>query len=395
MKLLMISPVPTDPPTAGNRARVSNLMTILEHLGHDVSFAYVPYETADYKAMEKRLGSRLHILRSERPPFPSIAGRIKRKVQRTLRLKSAHLWRVDEWFDEGLLSQVEYLQNAEHFDSVLITYVFLSKLADAFSNSVRTIIDVQDIMGDRHKLYLDSGLQPTWFATTRKEEIRALNRANALIAIQEHEAQYLRRHVSGEVFCVGPVGAVDIEPVPDRGGSRILFVGSANPINIHGLDLFVRSALPEIRARVPGCELVIAGRAGQERAWPDGVSALGEVQDLAPIYAEATVVINPITFGTGFPVKTIEALSHGRPLVTTTAGARGLGPEFKAAVCVAEDADEFARLVIGLLKNRTARARLSDNALAAVRAWRIEQLVSLEIAISGKGGGATLVKRLA
>jgi polysaccharide biosynthesis protein PslH len=130
MKLLMISPVPTDPATAGNRARVSNLMTILEHLGHDVSFAYVPYETADYKAMEKRLGSRLHILRSERPPFPSIAGRIKRKVQRTLRLKSPHLWRVDEWSDEGLLSQVEHLQNAEHFDSVLITYVFLSKLND-------------------------------------------------------------------------------------------------------------------------------------------------------------------------------------------------------------------------------------------------------------------------
>ena len=74
MKLLMISPVPS-PPTAGNRVRVFNLMTILEHLGHNVSFAYVPYETADYKAMEKRLGRRLHILRSERPPFPSIVGR--------------------------------------------------------------------------------------------------------------------------------------------------------------------------------------------------------------------------------------------------------------------------------------------------------------------------------
>jgi glycosyltransferase involved in cell wall biosynthesis len=381
----MISPVPTDPPTAGNRVRVFNLMTILEHLGHNVSFAYVPYETADYKAMEKRLGRRLHILRSERPPFPSIVGRTKRKIQRTLRLKSAHLWRVDEWFDDGLLSQVKHLHNSEHFDTVLITYVFLSKLAEVFQNSVRTIIDVQDIMGDRHKVYLKWGLQPTWFATTRKEEIRALNRADALIAIQEHEAQYLRRHISGEVFCVGPVGALDIEPVPDRGGSRILFVGSANPINIHGLDLFVRSALPEIRARVPGCELVIAGRAGQERAWPNGVSALGEVQALAPIYAQATVVINPITFGTGFSVKSIEALSYGRPLVSTSAGVRGLGPEFAAAVLVADDPIAFARLVIKLLQNEDARASLSKNALATVHAWRLEQVSSLQKAICEKG----------
>jgi hypothetical protein len=54
----MISPVPTDPLTAGNRARVLNLFTALEHVGHDVTFAYVPYEHADPKAMEKRLGHR-------------------------------------------------------------------------------------------------------------------------------------------------------------------------------------------------------------------------------------------------------------------------------------------------------------------------------------------------
>jgi hypothetical protein len=120
MKLLIVSPVPPEPQTAGNRARVSNLITILEHLGCDVTFAYVPYESADYKAMEARLGHRLRCLQSKTPPFQTVTGRAKRKVQRILRLRSARLWRVDEWFDDSLLSQVTSLQNKEHFDTALI-----------------------------------------------------------------------------------------------------------------------------------------------------------------------------------------------------------------------------------------------------------------------------------
>jgi glycosyltransferase involved in cell wall biosynthesis len=386
MKLLIISPVPTDPATAGNRTRVSNLVTILERLGHSVSFAYVTYETADYVAMEKRFGRRLHILRSKGPPpFPRFTGRAKRKLGRVFGLKSAHLWNVDEWFDDDLLPQVEALQSTEHFETVVIVYVFLSKLVLAFPDSVRTIIDAQDLMGDRHEMYLASGLQPVWFATTPREEIRALNRPDAVIAIQEQEARYLRRHLTNEVFCVGHIGSLDIRLLPDPGGRRILFVGSANPINIHGLELFVRSTFPKIRAHVPDCELVIAGRSGQDRAWPHGVLAVGEVQDLAAVYGGATVVINPVTFGTGLPVKTIEALGYGKALVTTTAGARGLGPEFAGAVRIATDTNQFAQLVIGLLQDEAARTSICQNAIAAVHAWRIEQLTSLESAMGGKG----------
>jgi polysaccharide biosynthesis protein PslH len=385
MKLLLISPVPTDPPTAGNRARICNLIAILEQLGYDVTFAYVPYESADYEAMERRLGHRLHILRSEGSPHHTVAGRAKRKILRALNLRSAHLWGVDDWFDGKLLSQVRDLQNRRSFDVVVIEYVYLSKLATAFPHSVRTIIDTNDLMGDRHKIYLQSGMQPAWFATTPDEEIRALNRANAVIAIQHEEAAYLRQRLSGEVFCVGYIGTTDSEPTPDPGGRRLLFVGSANPINVRGLEWFLQSAFPEIQARVPDCELAIAGPASVGRAWPDSVVALGQMKSLVSAYASAAVVINPITFGTGLPVKTIEALSHGKPLVATAAGVRGLGSQFASACVVAQNASEFAQGVIELLQSKAARARLSENALAAVRTWRVQQLAALDAAVKGDG----------
>jgi glycosyltransferase involved in cell wall biosynthesis len=385
MKLLMISPVPTDLPTAGNRVRVLNLLTALERLGHDVTFAYVPYEhgDVDYMAMETRLGHRLRVLQSNRPPFPSSVGRFKRKIRRALKLPSAHLWDVDEWFDDALLSQVKKLQIAENFETVLIEYVFLSKVVSVLPKTVRTVIDTHDLMGNRHKHYLKFGLNPTWFMTTPGEEIHALSRATATIAIQSEEAGYLRRHVCGDVFCVGHVSAQEIIPLEDPGGSGMLFVGSANPINIHGLEWFVESMLPRVRAAIPSCELSIAGPAGQVRSWPKGVKVCGPVESLVSEYAKAALVINPVIFGTGLAIKTIEALSYGKALVVTAAGARGLGVEFSAAMSIAEDSNTFAQQIIELLRNKAARIKLSQNAVAAIRAWRLQQLVALDASVKG------------
>jgi hypothetical protein len=143
-------------PTAGT----SDPTRRLEHLGHDVTFAYVPYEDADFKAMEKRLGHRLRILQAQSPPFESVVARVKRKIKRKLGLASAHIWDVDEWFDDDLIPQVITLQNAESFETVLIEHVFLSKLASIFPTDVRTVIDTHKIFGDLHKRYLKNGLNP-------------------------------------------------------------------------------------------------------------------------------------------------------------------------------------------------------------------------------------------
>jgi polysaccharide biosynthesis protein PslH len=384
MKVLIVSPVPTDPQTAGNRARVSSLITMLEALGHDVFFAYAPYEAVEYEAMEKRLGSRFRALRSQGPPIGRIVGRAKRKMLRLLRLREPYIWQVDEWFDNGLLSQVADSHRKEKFEVVLVEYVFLSKIIKVFPESVRTIIDAQDLMANRHQAYLSHGVPPAWFATTPKQEIRSLGRARAVIAIQEEEARYLRERLPNEVFCVGHIGPPADHVARDPDNNRILFVGSENSINIHGLEWFVKSAWPDIRKQVPNCELVIAGRAGTTRSWPEGVSVLGEVESLAATYAEATIVINPVQFGTGLPVKTIEALQYGKPLVTTMAGARGLGAEFAAAMCIAAEGTSFARGVVDLLESRNARATLVRNGRGIVDSWRLRQLTSLDDAVRGE-----------
>jgi polysaccharide biosynthesis protein PslH len=385
MKVLVVSPIPTDPLVAGNRARIATLFTALVRLGHDVTFGYVPYfdDPIDYEKMNKRFGGRLRILHTGAPPFQSVAARLQWKVKRKFRFKSAYSWRVDEWFDEGLIPQLRSLQAREGFDCLLIEYVFLSKIAAALPSAVRTVIDTHDVFGDRHIRSLDAQLRPYGFSTTVAEETSALNRADAVIAIQQEEAEYLRQRVSSQVFTLGHLIDGDPSPLPDPGGARMLFVGSANPYNVNGLEWFLDRVFPRIRKEMPNVEIAIAGSVSHERTWPNGTLALGTQESLAETYAGATLVINPVQFGTGLAIKTIEALSYGKPVVATPAGSRGLEVDFHGAFSLAETPDAFVEQALELLENEAARSALSRQATAACGEWQQRQLAILNAAVTG------------
>jgi glycosyltransferase involved in cell wall biosynthesis len=397
MKVLIVSPIPTDPLVAGNRARIAALFRALVRLGHDVTFAYVPLHDApydktrqpnapaDYDKMTQRLGDRLRILHAAGPPFENIVAKLQRKIKRRFRFNSALSWRVDDWFDEGLVPQLRRLQARESFDCVLIEYVYLSKIASVLPPPVRTIIDTHDLFGDRHTRSLDAGSRLHGFATTVAEETSALNRADAVIAIQQEEAEYLRRTISSEVFTVGHLIDLDVSPLPDPGGARMLFVGSSNnPTNVQGLEWFLDRVLPRIRKEMPNVELAIAGPIGHVRNWPNGISVLGIQDSLAAAYADATLVINPAPFGTGLAIKTIEALSYGKPVVATPAGIRGLKADFQGAFLLAETPDTFVEHVLELLENGAARSAMSHKAIAASGEWQHRQLTMLNAAIAGQ-----------
>ena len=81
-------------------------------------------------------------------------------------------------------------------------------------------------------------------------------------------------------------------------GRRVLYVASDNPMNRHGLRDFLRHAWPAVREAVPDAELTVVGAVGASvPVAPPGVTVMGRVDDLAPLYRDCRVVINPAVAG--------------------------------------------------------------------------------------------------
>jgi polysaccharide biosynthesis protein PslH len=136
-------------------------------------------------------------------------------------------------------------------------------------------------------------------------------------------------------------------------------LGSASwPPTRHAVERLITRVWPLVTQARPGTRLLLAGR-GMERATfsnlPDlpGVEWRGAVPSATEFLRELGVLLYPLTAGSGVKVKVLEALALGIPVVTTPAGAEGLGS--REGVTVETDDSRLAASVVALCEDREAR----------------------------------------
>lgn len=149
-----------------------------------------------------------------------------------------------------------------------------------------------------------------------------------------------------DVERVEPVLTPNPEPVA-------LFVGSFDYApNRGGLKWLVERVMPLVWERRPDARLEVVGRWLGDPWQPADrrVSVRGYVSEIAEAYASARCCVAPLLVGGGTPLKVIEALAYGLPLVATTRAVRaieGLEPERHAYVADAPSA--FADALIRVM----------------------------------------------
>ena len=378
-KVLLIAPVPTHPSSTGASARVRHMGESLIGLGHEVHYLHLQQTLrADRSAMERYWHERLHVFRSLSPS--SFLGRARRKGIRVVG-KTFHLnLPVDSYFDPEAAAFTRTLLTDGRFDAVILSYVFYSRLLESMPGTVRKLIDTHDVFSDRFRLYRAHGQANEFFSTGRVDEGKALDRADAVLAIQEWDANHFRSLTARPVVVVGHLGRLEVMvPVEAAAGApAMLFVGGPMGINVHGVTWFLDRVLPAVRRLVPDAELWLVGGIGEHvgRGVP-GVRRLGFVDALGDLYRRAAVVINPQQFGTGLSIKSVDALLHGRPLVTTASGARGLEDGAGSAFRRAESAEEFSAMLVELLRDPAQAAALALHATEYARDYHRRNLQAL------------------
>lgn len=144
-------------------------------------------------------------------------------------------------------------------------------------------------------------------------------------------------------------------------GIDLLFVSSGHEPNCRGLIWFLETVYAPHLARA-GVTLVVAGSIAWARSWPDhpNIVFTGMLDDVAPLYAAAKLVILPIHEGAGGAIKMIEAVAAGKPIVATSFALRGALQDGMDADFVCDTPLDFASAILALLESPERRRRCRD-----------------------------------
>jgi glycosyltransferase involved in cell wall biosynthesis len=170
-----------------------------------------------------------------------------------------------------------------------------------------------------------------------------------------------------------------IAPVePDVAARRALFVGdfSYEP-NRTALRFLLDEVMPRVWARLPDARLRLVGRGLDAPPSADArVEALGFVERLANAYAGVSVAVVPLLQGGGTPLKFVEALAYGLPVLATPRAAAGLAVADGEHCLLAEGPEAYAESLAQVLRDGAPGLGERGRALAAER-YSIEALTEL------------------
>jgi O-antigen biosynthesis protein len=145
---------------------------------------------------------------------------------------------------------------------------------------------------------------------------------------------------------------------------NILFVGGfTHTPNVDAVLWFVENVFPAVRKQHPDIQFIIVGSnmpSNIADLGSDNIIIKGFVSDdeLKELYAGVQIAIMPLRYGAGLKGKTVEAMSKGIPLVSTSFGLEGIqGIEHLLTACDKEE--EFARAIIDLYDNTNKLQQLS------------------------------------
>lgn len=169
-----------------------------------------------------------------------------------------------------------------------------------------------------------------------------------------------------------------VDPVP--GDRRAIFVASFKyEPNLIALRFLLDQVMPRVWREMPDARLAVVGAGLKGPVSSDErVETLGFVEDLHAIYETGACAVVPLLQGGGTPLKLIEALAYGLPVVATARAAGGLQLRDREHCLIAEGAEQFAESILAVFRGgdealgrrgrQLAEQRFSISALAELLA---------------------------
>jgi glycosyltransferase involved in cell wall biosynthesis len=211
-------------------------------------------------------------------------------------------------------------------------------------------------------------------------ERRLIERASEAWMVSHRDVEQARALAPGADVRYVPnvVDVSGVTPVTPAGAQRALLVADFGwPPNTQAARLLVDEVFPLVWRELPGARLRLVGRGlPHDIATDERVEAVGFVEHLRDAYAASDCAVVPLLTGGGSPLKFVEALAYGLPVVATPHAAAGL--DAKAGEHYREGADPqgLARALVEVLSSGAPDMAARGRALAE-ESYSIEALARI------------------
>lgn len=366
MPTLIVSPF-TPRPGSGRGLRTVGVARALACLD-DVEIAYVEFDgtrVAEPLADDARVTLRaLHASRGVRRAVTYVRARVAGTPRAFARGVSPELVgldvaRFDRVVADGPTAAAALALVARNPHVVYNAHNLESTFRLELSDGARHYGSVGDLRAFEVRLLTNA--YETWVPT--REEARL-----ALQLVPSARVRYVPNVV--DVQGIAPVS-------PNTREARVLFVAdfSYEP-NRNAARFLVDEVAPKLWRLAPDARLTLVGRALPPPDTTDQrVEILGYVDDLADAYARSTCVVVPLLVGGGSPLKLVEAMAYGLPVVATGRAASSLeGAEDGVHYLEANDAEQFAMTLARALSGDESDIGRNGRLLAEAE-FSIEALV--------------------
>ena len=387
MKILFVTPFLPSPPRFGGQRRLDGLMRGLAR-NHEVS-------CLSFNRTDEWEHSSLEATRSycrEVVTIPNLDLTDNRE-KRTLQLRS--LLSLHSYEHVLAARRVDFqlaldrMLAATRYD--VVQFEFVQMAAFRFPKDHRTrpvfVLDEHNVEFDiLRRTARAAGELPrhvynslNWRKLAR-EERAAWRLFDGITLTSRRDEELLQHDFPGASSAVVPNG-VDVAEFSMAEGSGesdvILFFGAINyQPNHDGVCYFIDEIFPKLRRLRPNARFQILGPGARQSILDrqgNGVEVLGMVDEVGPYIDRASAVVVPLRIGGGTRLKIVEALSKGKPVISTRLGAEGIDVVHDGHLLLADEPEDFAQQVARVLADEALASRLGKAGRALMEdkySWR-------------------------
>lgn len=315
-KILIYTPIPIFPAVQGARIRIAMLANALKERGYEL---YLVMLGADWISYENKLD----VEKQYNELFTEVINIPKVKDHSKLMGRNID---IDDAYEESVGDIVTKKVREQGIKLVLFNYIFQSKALELLPNDVVKIIDTHDKFTDKYKI-------STWYSYNAKNESIGISRADIILAIQNNEKQYFESITDKQVLTVGHITKKSFFDREYKDFKAIGIISSGHNQDLDAVEKFIKLFLER---KPKNIKLKICGmvcKSLHKQYIDSSIEYLFLVDDLKDFYRTIDLCIIPPEGGTGLKIKSVEALSYGVPIVSTSHGFEGIesGSKFHQA----------------------------------------------------------------